>query len=159
MLVIWSFCVQVAPGGVKLRPRRSQEVRGNPELQNGCLTESSGKGLGRFPLLLEAFSCQVWSFSVLLGRLQVASGAVKLRPRRSQEVRGSPKLQKSGLRPLNEASLTTFWFPRQKQSQQIDSARAFVCVQQTTKEDSRTDDRDYWSNVMVASAFSSRTLT
>ena len=29
--------VQVAPGGVELRPRRSLEVRGSPELQNGGL--------------------------------------------------------------------------------------------------------------------------
>ena len=27
----------MAPGGVQLRPRRSQEVRGSPELQNGGL--------------------------------------------------------------------------------------------------------------------------
>ena len=31
------------------------------------------------------FSCQVWLFSVLLGRLQVPGG-VELRPRRSQEI-------------------------------------------------------------------------
>ena len=36
-LVIWSFRVQVAPGDVELRPRRSQEVRGSLELQNGGL--------------------------------------------------------------------------------------------------------------------------
>ena len=35
--MIWSFRLQVAPGGVELRPRRSQEVKGSPELQNGGL--------------------------------------------------------------------------------------------------------------------------
>ena len=52
---------------------------------------------------MEVFSCQVWSFSVLLGRLQVAPGGVELRPMRSQEVRGSPELQNGGLRALEEA--------------------------------------------------------
>ena len=52
---------------------------------------------------LEAFSCQVWSFSVLLGRLLVAPGGVELRPWRSEEVRGSPELQNGGLRALEEA--------------------------------------------------------
>ena len=36
-LVIWSFRVWVALGGFQLGPRRSQEVRGSPELQNGGL--------------------------------------------------------------------------------------------------------------------------
>ena len=35
--MIWSLPLQVAPVGVKLRPRRSQEVRGSLELQNGGL--------------------------------------------------------------------------------------------------------------------------
>ena len=35
--LLWSSCLQVAPGGVELRPRRSQEVRGSPQLQNGGL--------------------------------------------------------------------------------------------------------------------------
>ena len=34
---IWLFRVLVAPGGVELRPRRSQEVKGSSELQNGDL--------------------------------------------------------------------------------------------------------------------------
>ena len=58
--------------------------------------------------LLEAFFCQVWSFSVLLGRLWVAPGGVDLRPWRSQEVRGSQELQNGGLRALEEAWITTF---------------------------------------------------
>ena len=35
--MIWSFRVLVAPAGVELRPRRSQEVKGSQELQNGGL--------------------------------------------------------------------------------------------------------------------------
>ena len=58
--------------------------------------ESSGRGLDD-DFLIEAFSCQVWSFSVLLGRFQVAPGGIELRPRRSKEVRGSPELQNGGL--------------------------------------------------------------
>ena len=79
LLVIWSFRVQVAGGGVQLRPRRSQEVKGSLELQNGGLRalEEAWEDF-----LLEAFSCQVWTFSVLLRRLQVAPGGVDLRPRR-----------------------------------------------------------------------------
>ena len=53
--------------------------------------------------LLEAFSCEVWSFSVLLGRLWVGPGGVDLRPWRSQEVRGSQELQNGGLRALEDA--------------------------------------------------------
>ena len=33
----WSVCVKVAPGGVELRPRRSQKLRGSLELLNGSL--------------------------------------------------------------------------------------------------------------------------
>ena len=54
--MIWSFRVQVAPGGVELRPRRSQEVKGSPELQNGGL-RALEEAWDDF--LLEAFSCQV----------------------------------------------------------------------------------------------------
>ena len=90
----------MAPGGVQLRPRRSQEVRGSPELQNGGL-RALEEAWDDF--LIEAFSCQVWLFSVLGGRLQVAPGGVELRPRRSQEVRGFPELQNGSLRALEEA--------------------------------------------------------
>ena len=65
--------------GVELRPWRSSDVRGSPELQNGGL-RALEEAWDDF--LLEAFSCQVWSFSVLLGRFQVAPGDVELRPRR-----------------------------------------------------------------------------
>ena len=100
ILVIWSFCVQEAPGGVKLRPWRSLEVKGSPELQNGGL-RALEEAWDDF--LVEAFCWQVWSFSVLLRRLQVAPGCVQLRPWRSLEVRGSPELQNGGLRALEEA--------------------------------------------------------
>ena len=61
----------MAPGGVELRPRRSLEVRGRLELQNGGL-RALGEAWDDF--LIEAACCQVWSGSVLLGRLQVAHG-------------------------------------------------------------------------------------
>ena len=84
--MIWSFRLQVAPGGVELRPRRAQEVRGSPELQNGGLRSLKEAWDN---VLIEAVSCQVWLVSVLLGRLQVAPGGVQLRLWRSEEVRGS----------------------------------------------------------------------
>ena len=69
--------------------------------------ERSGRGVDD-DFQVEAFSCQVWLFSVLLGRLQVAPGGVELRPRRSQEVRGSPELQNGGLRALEDVWMMTF---------------------------------------------------
>ena len=68
---------EVAQGDVKLRPRISQEVRGSPELQNADL-RALEEALDDF--LLEAFSCQVWSFSVQQGRLQVVPGAIEEKP-------------------------------------------------------------------------------
>ena len=56
----------MAPGGVKLCSRRSQEVKGSPELQKGGL-RALEEAWDHF--LLEAFFYEVWSFSVLLGRL------------------------------------------------------------------------------------------
>ena len=90
----------MAPGGVELRPRRSQEVLGSPELQNGGLRALEE---ARDDFLLEAFFCQVWSFSVLRGRVQMAPEGLELRPWRSLEVRRSPELQNGGLRALEEA--------------------------------------------------------
>jgi hypothetical protein len=90
----------VVPGGVELRPRRSLELRGSPELQNGCL-RALEEAWGDF--LLEAFSCQVCSFSVLLGRLKLSLEGVELRPWKSLEVRGSPELQNGGLIALEDA--------------------------------------------------------
>ena len=75
-------------------------MKGSPELQNGSL-----KALEEVwdDFLLEAFFFQLWSFFLLLGRLWVAPGGFELRPRRSQEVKGSPELQNGGLRALEEA--------------------------------------------------------
>ena len=92
--------VVLCPGGPQLRSRRSQEVRGSPELQNGGLRALEEAW---DDVLLEVFFCQVWSFSVFLGRLWVAPGGVELRPGRSKELRGSPDLLKGGLRALEEA--------------------------------------------------------
>ena len=60
------FCLWVVPGGVDLRSWNSQEVKGSPELQNGGL-RALEEAWDDF--LLEAFFCQVWSFSVLLRRI------------------------------------------------------------------------------------------
>ena len=68
--------------------------------------ESSGRGLDD-DFLIEAFSCQVWSFSVLLGRLQVDPREVELRPRKCQEVRRNLDLRNGGLRAPEEAWMTT----------------------------------------------------
>jgi len=91
---VWSFSVllwrlQVAPGGVELCPRRSLDLRGSPELQNGGL-RALEEAWDDF--LLEAFFCQVCVFSVLLWRLQVAPGGVELCLRRSLEIRENPEL-------------------------------------------------------------------
>ena len=94
----------MAQGGVDLGPRRSQELRVRPELQNDGL-RALEEAWDDF--LIEAFSCQVWLFSVLLGRLQVVPGGVELRSRRSQDFRGSPELQNGGLRALEEAWIRT----------------------------------------------------
>ena len=75
-------------------------MRGSLELQNGGL-RALEEAWDDF--LLEAFSCQVWSFSVLLGRLWVGPGDVDRRPWSTQEVRGSHELQNGGLRALEEA--------------------------------------------------------
>ena len=87
--------VQVDPGGVELRPVRSEEVQGSLEPQNGGLR--AGRGLDD-DFLLETFFCQVWSFPELQGPVQVAPGGVEQRPRRSQEVEGSsrPSVRRKG---------------------------------------------------------------
>ena len=87
------------PGGSRRCRAASQEV--------------SGGGLRALEeawddFLLEAFSCQVCSFSVVLGRLKLVPEGVDLRPWRCLEVRGSPELQNGGLRALEEAWVTTF---------------------------------------------------
>ena len=84
---------------MELRPRRSLEVRGSPEFQNGGL-RALEEDWDDF--LLEAFFCQVWSFSVLLGRLQVAPGGVELLPRRSLEVTRRALLQHNASRVIRK---------------------------------------------------------
>ena len=63
--------LKLVPEGVELRPWRSLEVWGSPELQNGGL-----RALEEVwdDFLLEAFSCQVCSFSVVLVRFKLVPG-------------------------------------------------------------------------------------
>ena len=92
------------PGGSRRCPAGSKEVpggQGKPRAPERW-PESSGRGLDDY-FLLEAFSCQVWSFSVCLGRVLVAAGGVEQRPWRSQKLRGSPELQNGGLKALAES--------------------------------------------------------
>ena len=91
------------PGGSRRCLAASDEVSGAKEKPRAPerWPEGSGRGLDD-DFLIQAFSCQVWSFSVLLGRLQVVAGGVELRPRRSQELRGSLEFQNGGLRALEE---------------------------------------------------------
>ena len=91
--------VVLCPGASELRPWRSQEVRGSLELQNGGL-RALEEAWDDSPL--EAFSCQVCSFSVVLGRLKLVG--VELRPWKLEELKGRPELQNGGLRVLEEAS-------------------------------------------------------
>ncbi len=81
------------------RPRKSLEVRGSLELQNGCL-RALKEAWDDF--LLETIPCQVWLFSVLLGRLQVAPRC-QVPTQEFLEVRGSPVLQNGCLRDLGKA--------------------------------------------------------
>ena len=102
------LCFWGVLGGSRRYRAASDEVLGQrkpraPERR----PESAGRGLDD-DFQVEAFFCQVWSFSMLLGRLQVGSGGIELSPRRSQEVRGSLELQNGSLRALEEAWMTTF---------------------------------------------------
>jgi len=98
------LCSWVSPGVSRRCRAASQEVpggQGKPRAHERW-PESSGRGLDD-DFLIEALSCQDWSFAVLLGRYQVAPGGIELGPRRSQEGRGSPELQNGSLRALEEA--------------------------------------------------------
>ena len=81
------------------RPRKSLEVRGSPPLQNGRL-RAWKEAWDDF--LLEAIPCQVWLFSVLLGRLQVTPRC-QVPTQEFLEVRRSPELQNDCLRALGKA--------------------------------------------------------
>ena len=77
--------LQVVPGGVELRPRRSLEVRGSPELQNGGL-RALEEAWDDF--LLEAFSVKSGRFLCFWGVsrwLQEVSSCVLGGPWRSGE--------------------------------------------------------------------------
>ena len=102
LVVVWSS--GASPGGSRRCRAESKQIpRGQGKARAPeRWPESSGRGLdGDF--LIEAFSCQVWSFSVLLERLQVAPGGVELPPGRSLELRESQELQMGSLRALEEA--------------------------------------------------------
>jgi hypothetical protein len=108
-LFVFAFWSISSPGGSRRCRAASKEVsggQGKPRAPERW-SESSRRSLDD-DFLIEAFPCQVWSFSVLLARLQVAPGGVELRPAESQEVRGSPELQNVGLRSLEEAWIKTF---------------------------------------------------
>ena len=107
LVVLWRS--GASPGGSRRGRAASKEVpRGQRKPrapERG--PESSGRELDD-DFLIEAFSCQVWSFSVLLGRLQVVPGGVELRLGRSLDLRESQELQMGGLRALDEACTMTF---------------------------------------------------
>ena len=100
---VWVFfCVsgafQVAPGGVQLGPRRSQEVRGSLELQNGGLRALGEAWMMTF--CLRRFPVKCGSFSVCLGRsrwLQEVSSWVQGGPRRSGEAQSPKKVTRRAL--------------------------------------------------------------
>jgi len=80
--VIWSFRLQVAPGSVQLRPRRSQEVRGSPQLQNGGLRALEEAWMTTFRLRHS---------SVMSGRFQCFSGVSRWLQEVSSCVQGGPR--------------------------------------------------------------------
>ena len=90
----------LCPGSSPLLPCGSQGLKGSSQVQNGGLIALEDAWND---FLLEAFFCQVWSFSVLLGRLWVALEARWSSP----ESRGSLELQSGGLRALAEARRPT----------------------------------------------------
>ena len=68
----------LCPGSSPLLPWKSLEVpgRGGKPTAPERWPESSGRGLDD-DFLIKAFSCQVWSFAVLLGHLQVVPGGCR----------------------------------------------------------------------------------
>ena len=56
--------------------------------------------------ILDIFS--YWKYAHGVSGIFLAPEGVELRPRRSQEVRGSPELQNGGLRALEDAWMTNF---------------------------------------------------
>ena len=100
---LFGHLVVSSPGDSRGCPAASKEVsggEGKPRAPERW-PESSGRGLDD-DFLIEAFSCQVWSFSVLRGRVQMAPEGLELRSWKSLEVRGSLEFQNGGLRALEE---------------------------------------------------------
>ena len=87
---VWSFSVllerQSGPRRCQAGSQEFPGAQGKPKAPERW-PESSGRGLDE-DLLIEAFFCQVWLFSVLLGRLQVSS-CVRGSPRSSGEAQSS----------------------------------------------------------------------
>ena len=107
LVVLWSS--GASPGGLRRCQAASKEVprgQGKPRPQERW-PESSGRGLDD-DFLIEAFSCQVWSFSVLLGVSRWFQEGVELRPGRCLKLRESQEFQVCGLRALQEAWTMTF---------------------------------------------------
>ena len=102
-MVFWLVGV-ASPGGSRRCEAASKEVSGGQGRSRAPerWPEIFGRGLDD-DLSIETLFCQLWLFSVLLGRLLVAPEGVELRSRRFQEVRGSPELQKGGLRAEEDA--------------------------------------------------------
>ena len=101
-LVIWSVCLQVAPGALKLRPRRSQEVRGSPELQNGgprALNKAwlTTSWLRHFPVKSGRFLCFFWRLLAGLAEGEVWHGLGQ-----SQEVTRRALLQHNAHRVIRK---------------------------------------------------------
>ena len=83
-----------SPGGSRRCQAASKEVprgQGKPRPPERW-PESSGRGLDD-DFLIEAFSCQVWSFSVLLGVSWWFLEGVELRPGRCLKLRESQEFQ------------------------------------------------------------------
>ena len=88
--LLWSFRLQVAPGDVELRPSRSQEVRGSPQLQNGGLRALEEAWVTTF--CLRHFSVKRRRFLCFWGVsrwLQEVTRCVPRGPWRSGESQGS----------------------------------------------------------------------
>ena len=90
--------VELHPEGVELRPWRLQEIKGRPELQNGGLRVLEEVW---DDFLLEAFFCQVCSFSVA-GSSQAGCRRCGAASLEDLEVRGSPEPHNGGLGALEE---------------------------------------------------------
>jgi hypothetical protein len=91
LVVLWSS--GASPGGSRRCQAASKEVpRGQGKARPPeRWRESSGRGLDD-DFLIEAFSCQVWSFSVLLGRLQVVPGGCRAASWEVSEAQGKPRV-------------------------------------------------------------------